>query len=61
MMAAARRHNHCQLQADLPMIEADRVQIQQLLINLVHNAMEAMLGVTDRAIESGQSRTRTPG
>jgi C4-dicarboxylate-specific signal transduction histidine kinase len=30
------------LQADLPMIEADHVQIQQLLINLVHNAMEAM-------------------
>jgi PAS domain S-box-containing protein len=38
-----------ELQTDLPMIEADRVQIQQLLINLVHNAMEAMLGVTDRA------------
>jgi PAS domain S-box-containing protein len=37
------------LQADLPMIEADHVQIQQLLINLVHNAMEAMEGVTDRA------------
>jgi hypothetical protein len=38
-----------ELEADLPMIEADRVQIQQLLINLVHNAMEAMGGVTDRA------------
>ena len=36
-------------QADLPMIEADHVQIQQTLINLVHNAMEAMAGVTDRA------------
>jgi PAS domain S-box-containing protein len=38
-----------ELGADLPMIEADHVQIQQTLINLVHNAMEAMDGVTDRA------------
>jgi PAS domain S-box-containing protein len=38
-----------QLQDDLPMIEADHVQIQQTLINLVHNAIEAMAGVTDRA------------
>jgi PAS domain S-box-containing protein len=38
-----------ELEADLPMIEADHVQIQQTLINLVHNAMEAMDGVTDRA------------
>jgi len=38
-----------ELEADLPMIEADQVQIQQTLINLVHNAIEAMSGVTDRA------------
>ena len=38
-----------ELEADLPMIEADHVQIQQTLINLVHNAIEAMAGVTDRA------------
>jgi C4-dicarboxylate-specific signal transduction histidine kinase len=37
------------LEADLPMIEADHVQIQQTLINLVHNAIEAMDGVTDGA------------
>jgi len=37
-----------ELEADLPMIEADRVQIQQTLINLVHNAIEAMQEVTDR-------------
>lgn len=38
-----------ELAADLPMIEADQVQIQQVLINLVHNAMEAMSAVTDGA------------
>jgi len=38
-----------QLDAGLPMIEADHVQIQQTLINLVHNAIEAMESVTDRA------------
>jgi len=37
------------LEADLPMIDADSVQIQQTLINIVHNATEAMNGVTDRA------------
>jgi len=31
------------------MVEADHVHIQQTLINLVHNAAEAMHGVTDRA------------
>jgi C4-dicarboxylate-specific signal transduction histidine kinase len=38
-----------ELEADLPMINADHVQIQQTLINLVHNATEAMHGATDRA------------
>jgi PAS domain S-box-containing protein len=37
------------LEVDLPKLEADHVQIQQTLINLVHNAIEAMAGVTDRA------------
>jgi C4-dicarboxylate-specific signal transduction histidine kinase len=36
------------LEDGLPMIEADHVQIQQMLINLVHNAIEAMAGVSDR-------------
>jgi PAS domain S-box-containing protein len=34
--------------SDLPMIVVDRVQIQQTLINLAHNAIEAMEGVSDR-------------
>ncbi len=37
------------LDVDVPMIEADHVHIQQTLINLVHNAAEAMHDVTDRA------------
>jgi PAS domain S-box-containing protein len=36
------------LEADRPMVAADHVQIQQTLINLVHNATEAMAGLTDR-------------
>ena len=35
------------LAADLPLIAADRVQLQQTLINLVHNAIEAMAGRSD--------------
>jgi len=34
--------------SDLPMIVVDRVQIQQTLINLARNAIEAMEGITDR-------------
>ena len=37
-----------ELEARLPMIHADSVQIQQTVINLVHNAIDAMTGVTDR-------------
>src|ERR1700682_83332 len=42
----------------LPMVLGDRVQLQQVLINLVMNGIEAMQSVTDRprglAIRSGQ-------
>jgi PAS domain S-box-containing protein len=37
-----------ELAADLPRIAGDHVQLQQTLINLVHNATEAMAGLTDR-------------
>ena len=37
-----------ELAAGLPMIVVDRVQIQHALINLAHNGIEAMQGVTDR-------------
>jgi PAS domain S-box-containing protein len=45
----------------LPMIVGDRVQLQQVIINLVMNGMEAMQTVTDRprelVIRSGQQET----
>ena len=38
----------CQLTKDLPLVMADRVQLQQVLLNLIMNAIEAMTAVTDR-------------
>jgi signal transduction histidine kinase len=35
------------LAAELPLIEADRVQLQQVLLNLIVNAVEAMSGADD--------------
>jgi signal transduction histidine kinase len=37
-----------ELADDLPTVEIDRVQIQQLLMNLMVNALDAMNGLTDR-------------
>jgi signal transduction histidine kinase len=37
------------LAADLPTVLGDRVQLQQVLLNLIINAMEAMSSITDRA------------
>jgi signal transduction histidine kinase len=36
------------LRTDLPEITANRVQLQQVLLNLIGNAVDAMLSVTDR-------------
>ena len=38
-----------ELTPDLPVIEGDRNQLQQVLFNLVHNAVEAMAATTDRS------------
>jgi C4-dicarboxylate-specific signal transduction histidine kinase len=40
-----------QLAPDLPCVAADRIQLQQVLLNLVINGIEAMSGVADRAGE----------
>src|SRR5262249_16194138 len=33
---------------DLPIVAGDRIQLQQVILNLLRNAMEAMSGVDDR-------------
>jgi signal transduction histidine kinase len=38
-----------QLAEDLPLIEGDRVQLQQVILNLIINAVEAMSGVSEGA------------
>jgi PAS domain S-box-containing protein len=51
-----------ELAARLPMILGDRVQLQQVMINLMMNGIEAMQSVMDRSreliIRSGQNETR---
>ncbi len=38
----------CQLTTALPLVLADRVQLQQVLLNLIMNGIEAMITVTDQ-------------
>jgi C4-dicarboxylate-specific signal transduction histidine kinase len=50
-----------ELASPLPMVLGDRVQLQQVIINLVMNGIEAMQSVTDRSrelvIRSGEDET----
>jgi PAS domain S-box-containing protein len=47
----------CKLSRALPLVLADRVQMQQVLLNLIMNGIEAMIAVTDQprilSVESG--------
>jgi C4-dicarboxylate-specific signal transduction histidine kinase len=45
---AARRVVQSDLAVDLPKVTGDRVQLQQVILNLLRNATDAMTGVTDR-------------
>jgi C4-dicarboxylate-specific signal transduction histidine kinase len=40
-----------QLAKELPLIQGDRVQLQQVMLNLIVNALEAMSGVSERSRE----------
>ena len=40
-----------ELADDLPSVLGDRVQVQQVLLNLVMNGMEAMTGIEERSLE----------
>jgi C4-dicarboxylate-specific signal transduction histidine kinase len=51
MQNQARRNDavlHTELAAGLPAVMGDRVQLQQVVVNLVQNGIEAMSAVTDR-------------
>ena len=51
-----------QLTKTLPLVTADRVELQQVLLNLIMNGIEAMAGVTDRPCLVGvQSRIDESG
>jgi PAS domain S-box-containing protein len=49
-----------QLAPELPPALGDRVQLQQVLINLVINGIQAMAPVTDRAFSSSERSDTTP-
>lgn len=52
----------CQLTKALPLVLGDRVQLQQVLLNLIMNGIEAMSTVTDRPRRlSVQTRTDSSG
>jgi PAS domain S-box-containing protein len=51
------------LSRDLPLILGDRVQLQQVILNLINNAIEAISGAEDspRALQVGSAKAEPPG
>ena len=49
-----------QLGADLPAVRGDRVQLQQVLLNLIVNAVEAMSGIEERRLLTILSTAQGP-
>jgi PAS domain S-box-containing protein len=51
-----------QLSNDLPLILADRIQLQQVILNLIKNAIEAMTGVSEGSrkllVSSGEDKSK---
>jgi C4-dicarboxylate-specific signal transduction histidine kinase len=67
-LARSEVHRHgvvveTQLAADVPRIRGDRIQLQQVLLNLLMNALEAMSGVGDgpRVLVVRSDREAAPG
>jgi len=50
-----------ELEPDLPAVAGDRVQLQQVILNLIMNGIEAMSGVTDRSRELKITSHRSGG
>ena len=50
---------HLELDPDLPLVSIDKIQIQQVLINLIRNGIEAMLHVDRRELSIATARSDT--